>query len=141
MLGSSSPIPLQRISPAKCNIRTTDNSLDTPSPIYNNAIHLSTTPKAQLLRLHAIKNLVPSFADALCLLRIWANQRGYGKGSKLLVRGFEASGALWPAVLDLLISGEESSPGPSRQTTKRKPLGKGLSSYQLFRAALDLLGR
>ena len=44
----------------------------------------------------------------------------------------------WAAVLDLLVNGEER---PARKqnkaASKRKPLGKGLSSYQLFRAALD----
>ena len=42
----------------------------------------------------------------------------------------------WAAVLDMLINGEESV-GGKKTASKRKPLGKGLSSYQLFRAALD----
>ena len=44
----------------------------------------------------------------------------------------------WAAVLDLLVNGEEPPIGKlSKAASKRKPLGKGLSSYQLFRAALD----
>ena len=47
--------------------------------------------------------------------------------------------------LDLLVSGEEPISGAfggnGKTVTGRKPLGKGLSSYQLFRAALDFLGK
>ncbi|TCD66882.1 hypothetical protein EIP91_000780 [Steccherinum ochraceum] len=139
-LSASSPIPLHRLSPTKANIRTTasseDASQDAPSPVYNNAIHVATTPKLQLLRSHTLKGLVSAYSDALTLLRIWANQRGYGRGSRLGIRGFESTGSLWTAVLDLLISGEDAG---FRKSAKRKPLGKGVSSYQLFRAALDLL--
>ena len=47
----------------------------------------------------------------------------------------------WAAVLDLLINGEEPLASRLPKTSaKRKPLGKGLSSYQLFRAALDFFG-
>ncbi|KAH8096858.1 Nrap protein [Cristinia sonorae] len=144
-MGSTSPIPIQRLSPSRANIRTTSAgetaATELPTPLYNNTLHLSTTPKAQLLRSHTLKNLVPSYADGLTLLRIWANQRGYGRGSKLCIKGFESNGAFWTGVMDLLISGEDTSVASSSKSAKRKPLGKGLSSYQLFRAALDFLAR
>ena len=51
-------------------------------------------------------------------------------------------GMWWASVLDMLVHGEEPQPMPSgKATAKRKPLGKGLSSYQLFKAALDFLGK
>lgn len=59
------------------------------------------------------------------------------------MRGFESAGMIWATVLDLLISGEEPNAGAfggGKGSSMRKPLGKGLSSYQLFRAALDFLG-
>lgn len=46
----------------------------------------------------------------------------------------------WAAVLDLLINGEEPAVSKVKKFSRRKPLGKGLSSYQLFRAALDFFG-
>lgn len=94
-------------------------------------------PRAHLLRVYTLQKSVPAFSDALTLLKVWANQRGYGEGNKLCVRGFEGRGMWWAAVLDLLVNGEEVPPGKLAKAGKRKPLGKGLSSYQLFRAALD----
>ncbi|KAL7284370.1 hypothetical protein ACG7TL_001660 [Trametes sanguinea] len=140
-----SPIPLQRLSPAKSNIRTAaqdDESREDPTPIYNTACMLMTTPKSHLLSVHNLKQNVPAFADALALLRVWANQRGYGLGSRMCVRGFEGKGMWWASILDLVVNGEEPPPvSLGKAGTKRKPLGKGLSSYQLFKAALDFLAR
>lgn len=57
----------------------------------------------------------------------------------MCVRGFEGKGFWWNQVLGLVVLGEEST--GACKSNARKPLGKGLSSYQLFRAALDFLGR
>ncbi|KAI0368535.1 Nrap protein [Pilatotrama ljubarskyi] len=143
---SQSPIPLQRLSPAKSNIRTavSDEELPKgdPTPLYNTAFMLMTTPKAHLLSIHALKQHAAGYADALALLRVWANQRGYGLGGRMCVRGFEGKGMWWASVLDLVINGEEPPPvSLGKAAAKRKPLGKGLSSYQLFKAALDFLAR
>lgn len=56
----------------------------------------------------------------------------------MCVRGFEGKGAWWVALLGLLINGEESVNG-TKNTKGRKAIGKGMSSYQMFRAALDFL--
>ena len=139
-----SPIPLQRLSPSRSNLRTSaqdDEAKEEATPIYNSAFMLMNTPKAHLLSVHALRQDVPAFTDALTLLRVWANQRGYGPGTKMCVRGFEGKGMLWASILELLIYGEEPPPiGLGKASTKRKPLGKGLSPYQLFKAALDFLG-
>lgn len=111
-----------------------------PSPIYNNAVLLSTYPKLALLSTHELKNSTPAFHDAHTLLRVWANQRGYGDG-ELCVRGFEGKGSFWTGLLRLLISGEEPVATKSVNAKLRRSLGKGLSSYQLFRATLDFLGK
>nr|VWO97778.1 Ubiquitin-conjugating enzyme E2 2 [Ganoderma boninense] len=140
-----SPIPLSRLSPSRSNIRTTgqDQELDhEPTPLYNTALLRMSTPKAHLLSVHALQQDAPGFSDALTLLRVWANQRGYGAGGKFCVRGFEGKGMWWASLLDLLIHGEELQPVQlERPSPKFKPLGKGLSSYQLFKAALDFLAR
>jgi U3 small nucleolar RNA-associated protein 22 len=68
---------------------------------------------------------------------VWANQRGYGDGESC-VRGFEGKGSFWAGLLRLLVFGEE--PVGTKIGKLRRPLGKGLSSYQLFKAALDFLG-
>ena len=101
---------------------------------------LMSTPKAHLISVHALKQDVPAFSDALTLLRVWANQRGYGVGDRMCVVGFEGKGMWWASVLEMLVYGEEPhSTGFAKGSVKRKPLGKGLSSYQLFKAALDFL--
>lgn len=144
MMGSSSPIPVQRLSPAKANIRVSPSdgaSEDAQSPVYNTSLLLTTTPKTQLLRSHHLKGLVNAYSDALTLLRVWANQRGYTRGRKLCIAGFESANFFWSAVLDLTFNGEEPKTSTSTKSTTRKTLGRGLSSYQLFRSALDFLGR
>lgn len=109
-----------------------------PTPLYNTALLLSFSPKMYLLATHSLAQDSPAFRDALTLLRVWANQRGYTAGARMCVRGFENSGVLWSQLLAMTITGEECQDGV--KTTKRKPLGRGLSSYQLFKAALDILG-
>lgn len=144
VLSPQSPIALHRLSPSHSNIRinTTagDDSTTThpATPLYNTALLQALAPKSQLLATHTLQTDTPSFSDALTLLRVWANQRGYGPGSRICVRGFESPGSWWGALLALLVAGEERAGAP--KSTKRKPLGRGLSSYQLFRAALDFLG-
>jgi U3 small nucleolar RNA-associated protein 22 len=59
----------------------------------------------------------------------------------MCVHGFEGKGAWWAAVLGLIINGEDPAAGRTGKAGARRPIGKGLSSYQLFRASLDLLGK
>jgi U3 small nucleolar RNA-associated protein 22 len=134
VLSPSSPIPLHRLSPSHSNIRTSSPaspSAPQPStPIYNTALLLAFASKPHLLSTYTLLNTITSFHDALTLLRVWANQRGYTHDG---IFGFDGKGGLWSAVLGVVLGGEEGG--------KRKPVGKGLSSYQLFRAALDFFGR
>lgn len=140
-ISPSSPIQLQRLSPHRSNIRastSTSTASELSTPLYNTALLLATVPRAHLLRVYALQTAVPAFSDALALLKVWAAQRGYAAGAQPCVRGFEGRGMWWAAVLDLLVHGEEPPAGRlAKGAAKRKPLGKGLSSYQLFRAALD----
>ncbi|KAJ7116340.1 Nrap protein [Mycena epipterygia] len=139
VLSADAPIPLHRLSPSHSNIRISSDSdaVSVPTPLYNSALLTALTPKTHLLSTFALKERATSFSDALALLRVWANQRGYGHGSRMCVRGFDSLGSWWAVLLGFLVFGEE----PTGKGPKRKPLGKGLSSYQLFRAALDFLSR
>jgi U3 small nucleolar RNA-associated protein 22 len=146
ILPTSSPIPLQKLSPRHQNLHTlpsTTNStsshvVNQPTPLYNTALLLALTPKGHLLSTHALMNSAPAFKDALSLLRVWANQRGYGQGKRACVRGFDRKGHLWAELIRFLIVGGAEI-GESMHENLRKPLGSGLSSYQLFRSALDFL--
>ncbi|KAG1717890.1 Nrap protein [Suillus lakei] len=140
VLPSSNPLSLSRLSPSHSNVRVPSSSSPPafPTPIYNNAILLSTYAKEALLSTYGLKNALPAFHDAYTLLRVWANQRGYGDG-ELCVRGFEGKGSFWAGLLRYLISGEELV--GTKSAKSRRPLGKGLSSYQLFKAALDFLAK
>lgn len=137
-LPSSSPIPTSRLNPTSSNLRILGVPFTTPTPIYNNTLALqqTTLSKSLLVTFHTFASEVPHFADAVKLLRVWANQRGFGRGTKCSVRGFEDKGLWWAAIIVLLVHGEKAGPGERR---KRKTVGRGLSSYQFFRAALDFL--
>ena len=143
---SPSPISLHHLSPSRSNLRLkseTESSLNESTPIYNSALLACVAPRQHLLQTYNLIQEVPAFRDALALLRVWANQRGYGsyhdpRGS---IAGFEGRGYFWTALLTVLIVGEETTLGRSSKQSARRTVGKGLSSYQLFRAALDFLGK
>ncbi|KAF9447462.1 pre-rRNA processing protein Utp22 [Macrolepiota fuliginosa MF-IS2] len=157
-LSKTSPIPISRLSPSHSNLRlaTSSNHQDAiptppqprqiPSSVYNNALLHAFTPRQHLLSMHGLKHDSPAFGDAVTLLRIWANQRGFAEGGegKLCVRGFEGRGAWWSAVVSLIVLGEEVVQGSRKSwgaSGKRRALGRGLSSYQMFKAALDFLAK
>jgi U3 small nucleolar RNA-associated protein 22 len=147
VLGADSPISASRLSPSHANLRVMDakslSSDNRPSPLYNNTLLLATSIRRRLLAVHDMKQHVPAFADALALLRVWANQRGYECSTTSLgcIAGFEHIGSWWSAVLELVVFGEDTSVKGRQASITRKPLGKGLSSYQLFKACIDFLGK
>lgn len=100
-----------------------------------------TTPRSQLLRTYDTIQNVPTFRDALALLRVWANQRGYSpyRDPRGSIAGFEGRGYFWAALLTILIVGEEPKSSRTSKQSRWRTVGKGLSSYQLFRASLDFL--
>ncbi|KAF9531369.1 Nrap protein [Crepidotus variabilis] len=151
VLSQQSVIPLHRLSPTHSNLRinaisevTVEDDVKKASypatPVYNNALLKCLTPKPYLLTNHTLQSECAAFSDALTLLRVWANQRGFSEGLKTSVHGFESAGPLWASVLGLLLNGEEQSEG-SQKSNKRRVVGKGLSSYQLFKAALEFFAR
>ncbi|KAF8513050.1 Nrap protein [Gautieria morchelliformis] len=171
VLSDNAPIPLQRLSPAQSNVRGISTLPGAPSQQegeqshveshpptahYNNSLALSFArpSRAKLIGANKLLDIAPSFRDGLALLRVWASQRGFGAGftpgrgngaRNYCVRGFEGLGAWWACLLEVLILGEEPAEemegSKSDKTEQRRSVGRGLSPYQLFRAALDFLAR
>ncbi|GAB1522908.1 U3 snoRNP protein [Rhizoctonia solani] len=149
VLPSNNPLSERHLGPGRACIRTSGLSdLDpAPTPLYNNSVLLSTTPVSHLLLIHNAKSQIPAFGDTLALLRVWANQRGYGTGTghrledsaqhARCVRGFGFLGAWWSAIIVYLVLGGK----PVKGVKKQARIGRGLSSYQLFRAVLDFLAK
>jgi len=136
---------LSKLSPRHSSVRAaaqaTAESTSLATPLYNNLVLQSRLPTQLLLSIYSFKHDVSGFANALALLRVWANQRGYGKAGSV-VAGFESLGHWWACILIFLVRGEEPRSDVSGKKAKSswRTLGRGLSSYQLFRAALDFLG-
>lgn len=131
-----------RLSPSRSNFRVRESDPvhsgreNRPTPLYNAVLMLAYSPQRHVLSVNTLKRDIPAYRDAVSLLRVWANQRGYGEGRRTCIRGFEGVGPWWNAVLELLIYGEV----PHGNTkTRQRPLGNGLSSYQFFKAALEFL--
>lgn len=142
------PISLNRLSPSHSNLRFSSNQGPTenqlqhlPSPIYNSALLRAFMPRLHLLSTYNLKNEAQAFSDAVTLLRVWANQRGFADcgDTNLRVHGFEGRGTWWNAVVSLVVLGEEPTENGKGGVGKRKALGRGLSSYQMFKAALNFL--
>lgn len=145
VLPSNCPIPPARLSPSSSNLRVADSNASTsnlPTPHYNNLLAHLLLSTRHLVTMHQFEQSIPQFASAVRLLRVWANQRGFGKGTKSCVRGFEDLGEWWGCIIGLLVEGEERPPsraGSKISRKKRRTLGRELSSYQLLRGTLDFL--
>jgi U3 small nucleolar RNA-associated protein 22 len=152
-LSHSSPIPLNRVSPTHCSIRP-PNVPQVPTPRYSSILALLTLPKSLLLLTNTLSTEVPSFTDTIRLLKVWAAQRGYTPSSSNKdslstsswgIWGFESGRSiLWSCLIGALILGEDLGSEKKTLKGKLKPVlqvGQGLSSYQLFRAVMDLLGK
>ena len=129
---------LKHVDSTHCNIRASSSPNNIPTYRYNNALLQSTTAMPHLLSTYEVKKNVDSFPDALALLRIWANQRGYCRGRDgWSMLGFEDRGPFWSGLLELMVKGDASARG---SRSRVKPVGRGLSSYQLFKATVGFLG-
>jgi len=153
---TNTPIPSSRTSPTSSNLRIaiSASSMDsqgqvpmTPTPHSNALLALSkiTTATTHLITTHNLSTSIPQFIPAVRLLRVWANQRGFGKGVTGCIRGWEGMGGWWGWLIGWLVEGGERLPADLMSKAKAKKrnsarLGRGLSSYQLFRGALDFLG-
>ena len=146
LLASISPdvFPLSTLYPTKSNLRiqsydsATDSVESKPTPIYNTSILLDSSHKTQLLYLHRLHKICPSFRSALALWRIWGDRRGLSTRSGGGSVGWSWLGTL---VLGFIVDGGEVAVSVKGETTvrARKGLGRGLSEWQLLRAGWELL--
>lgn len=137
-LAQDSPISLKHVDSTHSNLRVSSSLNDIPTCRYNDALLQSISAVPHLLSTYETKKNVDSFSDALVLLRIWANQRGYCRGKDgWSILGFEDRGPFWPGLLELMVNGDAQAKGSKSRV---KPVGRGLSSYQLFKATIGFLG-
>ncbi|KAF2849256.1 pre-rRNA processing protein-like protein Utp22 [Plenodomus tracheiphilus IPT5] len=100
-----------------------------PTPFYNSTLQSDANVTAYLKLLHATASKADAFRDACILGRVWLKQRGFGghfcKGG---FGNFE-----WAAIMALLLQ--------PNATTGAQSVSSAYSSYQLFKATLQFLGR
>ncbi|KAG8899468.1 hypothetical protein FRB99_006695, partial [Tulasnella sp. 403] len=138
----SCPFPVSNLSPSNCNI-TLNSGLDatgTPTPLYNNLLLQALTSSDHVSVIYEYKSSIPSFSDALSLIRLWAYRRGYCRNSKIVIYGFDTvDDDWWSFLLGYLTGGDSSTTDHVKQSKSR--LGRNLNSYQLFRGTLDFLSK
>ena len=97
------------------------------TPFYNATLQSDATITAYLKLLHTTNKTCDAYKDACILGRVWLKQRGFG--SELRKGGF--GNFEWAATMAVLLQPNLGSAG--------SPLSVGYSSYQLFKATLQLL--
>ena len=127
---SPTHLSLARLSPSKCNIRqdlTTQSSKShqfetSPSPLYNTAILSDAHIFSHLEFLHEASKEFTGLIDATILAKVWLEQRGLGKEW--------GGGFLLSMLMAWLMKGGDSN----------RRLGRGFSSYQIFKVLMEFLG-
>ncbi|KZO90623.1 Nrap protein [Calocera viscosa TUFC12733] len=140
--GDDFPFPVSHLSPGRASLHTSATS-SPPTPLYNSLILSASLPLSLLVTVHQFTTDIPAYRDALALLRAWASRRGFdrsGRPDERSVLGFEGRGAWWALLLGGCVQGWEEIGGrlPGIAASKSR-LARGMSSYQLFRGALDFL--
>lgn len=107
-----------------------------PTPLYNTTLLADTLYSSHLLYLHNLSLALPAFKDASLLLQLWGAQRGFG--SSLPWPSATGGWSTWSEmVLGYLVFGGAGL----GKVEGGKRLGKGMSSYQVFRGALDFFAK
>lgn len=139
--------PSSKLSPLRNALRpppTESAAAPPPTPKYNAALLSASLAPARLLYLHALSGALPAFKDASLLLQLWGAKRGLGSAVPFGTpsTGWRDAGEL---ILGFLVFGGEvlprasASAGAKAPSAAGKKIGKGMSSYQVFRAVLDFL--
>lgn len=129
---SSSLFSASKLAPTKNSLRPPPSDLPPPpTPLYNAALLAETVPSTHLLYLHKLSLALPAFKDASLLLQLWASQRGFG--STIPWVGPGGFSTFVEMVLGYLVFGG----GGLGKVEGGKRLGRGMSSYQIFRGVLD----
>ena len=131
--------PSTKLSPSRNSLRPPSSSSNTPpppTPLYNTTLLADTLPSPHLLYLHNLSLALPAFKDASLMLQLWGAQRGFG--SSLPWPSTTGGWSKWSEmVLGYLVFGG----GGLGKVEGGKRLGKGMSSYQVFRGALDFFAK
>ncbi|KAJ8323189.1 U3 snoRNP protein [Batrachochytrium dendrobatidis] len=135
---SSTVFSASKLAPVRNNVRLkADHALATSSkvsevqpatPHYNTLILQDTVLVAHLNFLHHHISESPAFKDACILARVWLAQRGISESQKC---GYGMSGFLMSMIMGWLLraTGKHSA----------RKLGKGFSSYQMFKITIDFI--
>ncbi|KAK3618778.1 U3 snoRNP protein [Elasticomyces elasticus] len=119
--------PAEKLSPAKNCVRAADDTKVAPTPFYNSSLRSDMLMPSYLKLLNRAANDCDGFRDACLLGGTWLRQRGFG--GRLSAGGF--GNFEWATLVALLLQGG----GPSGKPI----LSEGYSSYQLFKATLQVL--
>jgi U3 small nucleolar RNA-associated protein 22 len=130
----SSLFPPTKLAPTKNSLRPPPSDLPPPpTPLYNASLLADTILSTHLLYLHNLSLALPAFKDASLLLQLWASQRGFGTVIPWVGPGGFSTFA--EMVLGYLVFGG----GGLGKVEGGKRLGKGMSSYQIFRGVLTFI--
>lgn len=134
----TSLFPTSKLSPLRNALRPPSDVTPPPTPNYNAALLSTSLAPTRLLYLHALSVALPSYKDASILLQLWGSKRSFGLG---LAFGTPSNGwREWvELVLGYLVFGGSVVDRATGSTVAGggKKVGKGMSSYQVFRAVLD----
>ncbi|KAK4549242.1 hypothetical protein LTR36_007700 [Oleoguttula mirabilis] len=124
---SADLFPQDKLLPDRNCIRPSAEAKAEPTPLYNSSLRADMLMPSYLKLIHNAASTSSAFCDACLLGSTWLRQRGLG--SNIAVGGF--GNFEWSALIALLLQG--GGPGG-------KPLlSEGYSSYQLFKATLQIL--
>jgi U3 small nucleolar RNA-associated protein 22 len=122
--------PAQKLQPTKNCVRNTgadnENEEALPTPFYNSSLRSDMLTTAYLKLLHGTAKSCDAFRDACLLGSTWLKQRGFT--SSIAAGGF--GNFEWATLIALCLQGG----GPNGKPM----LSEGYSSYQLFKATLQL---
>lgn len=111
-----------------------------PTPLYNQSILLDTTHRAHLLFTHTLAKTCPAFRPALALWRVWGERRGLHSRHRGGESGWAWTGAM---LMGWVINGGTIAASNSKtgavDIKPKKGLGRGLTEWQLLRAAWEVL--
>jgi U3 small nucleolar RNA-associated protein 22 len=119
--------PMAKLSLEKNCVRPAGDAEPEPTPFYNSSLRSDMLVASYLKLLHGASTSCEAFKDACLLGSTWLRQRGFG--------GSASAGGLgnfeWSALMAVLLQGGG--------TGGRPVLSSGYSSYQLFKATLQVL--
>ncbi|KAH9830705.1 U3 small nucleolar RNA-associated protein 22, partial [Teratosphaeria destructans] len=124
---ASDVFPQEKLAPGKNCVRPTGDEEVQPTPFYNAALRADMLLSSYLKLIHTAATSCEAFKDACLLGNTWLRQRGFG--SSISTGGF--GNFEWSALMASLLQGG----GPNGKPM----LSAGYSSYQLFKATLQVL--